>query len=156
MYNHYTSGTKHSSGGELTGYTLNTPTDAGNTFGISTTNIFDEDIYMTLSQLTDTNGTTSNYFIPYRQGIGTFVWKSSDMPFSYTGTSPYNYIQYDNAGTMTDAINNRFVNYYLIETNGRDASETTQLTSTSGSRFCLIPGRASFTSAAAAYAEDYK
>lgn len=155
MYEHYISGTKFSSGGDLAGYTVNTPTDAGNTFSIAASNIFDEDLYKTLSELADTNGTTANYKVMLRTSTTTWSWIRKDMPFQYTATAaPYTYVQYDNAGTMTDAINNRFLNYYVYMTNGIDASESVQWTSTSGSRYMIVPGRGLFTTAALAYAEN--
>jgi len=158
FYDHKTRGTQYSSGGALTGYTLNTSTAVGNTFGIDIANIFDENLYFTLNPLVDTNGTTANYLIAYRPAIGSWNWTFSDMPFQYTpqgGTAPYTYLQYDLNGVMTASINNRWVNYYVVMTNGRDGTEAVNNTSTSPSRFMLVPGRGSYSTNALAYAEDF-
>lgn len=155
MYEHYTAGTKFSSGWNLSWYTLNTATDAGNTYGIAAANIFDEDLYKTLTELVDTNWTTANYKTAYRTAASTWVWALTNMPFLYTGAwAPYWYIQYDNAWTMTDSANNRWVNYYVYMTNVVAWTEATQWTSTQAGRFMIIPWRWSFNSAALAYAEN--
>ncbi len=155
MKEHYTEGTQFSSWWWLTWYTLNTATDAGNTFWIDAANIFDEDLYKTLTALTDTNWTTANYKIFYRTAASTWVWLQNAMPFLYTWAgAPYWYIQYDNAWTMTDSANNRRVNYYVYMTNIVAWTEATQWTSTQSGRFAIIPWRWSFTSPDLAYAEN--
>jgi hypothetical protein len=155
MKEHYTAGTVYSSGGALTGYTPNTATDAGNSFGIDAANIFDEDLYHTLSALTDNNGTVADYFIVYRSGAN-YIWALSKMPFIYSGASaPYGLIEYDAAGTITPVTQNRYVNYYLLMTNSIASNEAVQGTNTSPARFILVPGRAQFTNTNSAYAEQF-
>jgi len=150
MMEHYTRGTVYSGGGLLSGYTPATATDAGNTFGISAANIFDEDLYHTLSALTDGNGSGTPYRILYRTSTSAWAWKDSSVPLSYTTTG---YIEYDTASGLVASANNRFVNYYLCFTNAFASNESTQGTSTDAFRFVLIPGRTAFTSANLAYAE---
>jgi len=136
-------------------YTLNTPTDAGNTFGISEAKIFDEDLALILSELTDPNWTWTPYFVPYRTASTTYVWAKSDMPFLYDslGWGAYWYIKYDNAWTLTASANNRYINYFLFLSNARAGTEATQWTSTDDSRFMMIPWRTSHTTTASAYSE---
>ena len=50
----------------------------------------------------------------YRTASDTWAWEYSDMPYRYT---PAGYIQYDNAGTMTEATQPRWINTYLLQTN---------------------------------------
>lgn len=157
MYEHYTFGTLYSSGADISGYALNTATAAGNTFGLAQSNIFDEDLYLTLAALVDTNGVSNTYRLMYRTAATTYAWLDKDMPFQYTdlGGSTYGFLQYDNAGTMTAAVNNNFVNYYVILTNAIASGEASQGTSTDANRYMILPGRTAYTSAANAYTEDF-
>lgn len=146
LYLHTTRGTQYITGGELTGYTISTNTDAANTFEIAQAVIADEDIYQTLPLLADGNGAVAdNYYIMYRTGASTWVWAPSDMPFKYTTNG---YINWDNAGTLTQGTGGtggsiRYYNTYLIFTNTQGAL-----------RHVIVPGQAAFTSTAAAYAES--
>lgn len=156
MEHHFTEGTEYVPWSATPSwYTLNTSTDAGNTFWISSGQIFDEDLYLLQTALVDPNGATADYFIPYRTAATTYAWTSSLMPFLYDdlGGGTYGYIKYDNAWTMTASANNRFVNYYLFISNARWGTEATQGTSTVASRFMLVPGRWSYSSNTLAYAE---
>lgn len=147
LYLHTTRGTQYITGGELTGYTISTNTDAANTFAIAQAVIADEDIYQTLPLLADGEGLTAdNYYVMYRTGVSTWVWAPSDMPFSYTTNG---YINWDNAGTLTQGTGGtggsiRYYNTYLILTNTQGAL-----------RHVIVPGQAAFTSTAAAYAEVF-
>lgn len=142
LYLHATRGTQYVSGGELTGYTFNsTYTDANNTFVIGQSVIADEDIMLTVPLQTDGGGVdASNYVVMNRTGIGNWAWTYSDVPFRYTA----NYIQYDNAGTLTEGINNRFYNTYLIITNTVGIG-----------RHVVVCGQTAYTSAVNAYAEVF-
>jgi hypothetical protein len=156
MREHYSEGTVYSSGGIISGYTPGTGSDAGNTYGLSAAFIFDEDLYPNLSALTDVNGASAIYQMLYRTAASAWAWSLSDMPFYYTGTTgAYSYLNYDLNGTLTPAGSGKYLNYYLIMTNAVATSEATQGISTSPFRFCLIPGRATFSSAALAYAERF-
>lgn len=155
MHEHYTTGTLYSSGGSPgTTYTLNTATAAGNTFGLTTTNIFDEDLYLTLSELVDDNGASANYRLVYRTAANTWVWSDSDMPFMYTGTNPYSYLYYDNNGTMS-AVTNRYANYYVVLTNSVASAEAAQGTSTCPCRFSIVPGRVNTNTLSTATSESF-
>ena len=145
LYEHSTEGTKASVVGNLTGYTLNSDVDANKTFAISQSTIFDEDIQMILAPLVQPNGTNADYDVAYRTSLTTWSWKQSNMPFVYNVGNANNWIQYDNAGTMTDGIAARWFNSYLILSNAL----------TTNTRFLIVPGRALFTSLALAQAEDF-
>ena len=143
-YLHQTRGTQLISGGTVSGYTLSpaVPIPSDNTFGISQAVIADEDLYQTLSTLNDPNGTTDAvYTIFRRNAIGSWVWTSnSSMPYTY-GTT---YLQYDNAGTLTEAADNSWVNYYLLLTNFQGQA-----------RFSIITGQSNIiTSKNDAFAES--
>jgi hypothetical protein len=141
-YAHNTSGTKVIAGSTLAGYTVApaVPTDANNTLSISQASIADEDLLFTLSSVTDPDGATNAYYVFYRTSANTWAWEVAQVPFRYTAAG---FIQYDNAGTMTQGANNRWYNYYLLYTNLNGLA-----------CFIWVPGRASFTSLALAQAED--
>ena len=140
-YLHETRGTQFVSGGVLTGPTLQVSTyDSGNTFGVSSTVIADEDIYETLSALTQPDGTTLTYNVYYRTNSTGWTWMQSEVPFKYTGSG---YIEYDNSGTTTSGTTGQYYNSYLLFTHQNLAA-----------RFSIISGRAQFSSVANAQAES--
>jgi len=136
---HYTEGTMHVSGGEPGDYTVGGSTDDDNTFSLTEAEIADEDLFHTLAALADPSGAGSDYVIFYRSG-GSWTWEYSAVPFRYTAAG---YIQYDNAGAMTEGQNGDYYNTYLLFTN-----------LTGAARFVIIHGRGEFANANAAYAED--
>jgi hypothetical protein len=138
-HEHILEGTQLKSGGVVAGYTVAGSTDAENTFGVTETKIVDEDIEITISGLSDPNGTDSVYNLMYRTATTTWVWETSPMPYRYTAAG---YIQYDNNGTMTEGQTGRYYNSYLCYTNNAG-----------GNGFTIIHGRGSFTSLALAQAE---
>lgn len=141
-YLHSTVGTRYVGGGVPTGYTIQpgSPADTQNTFAITQAEVADEDINHILAELTDPSGTGTDYGIYYRTSASTWTWETSAVPFRYTAAG---YIQYDNAGTMTQGSVSNFYNTYLLFTN------------VSGQwRYTIIHGRAQFTTAASAYAES--
>ena len=139
-YNHLTRGTQLVSGCELTGYTLNSITNTDKIFGITEAKIADEDLFLTLNTLTKPNGTDTAYTIVYRSGQN-YIWTKSNMPFKYTTTG---FIEYDNNGTLTPLINNRFCNTYLLLSN-----------ILGDSRFIFVVGRNVYNSNVAAYEENF-
>lgn len=139
-YEHMTEGTRLISGGALSGYTIQTQTDAGVTFGIAGASIADEDRLMDLATLTDPNGGSADYVIFYRTGASTWLWKASIVPYDYT---PAGYINYDNAGTQTQGSQGNFYNTYLLFT-GLDGA----------ARYVIVSGRAVFNTLGQAQAED--
>jgi len=141
-YNHLTRSTQLVSGGALSGYTLNTDTDAANTWAIAEALIADEDLFHTLTALSDGNGAGTPYAVLYRTAAAAWSWKLSAVPFDYTSSG---YINYDSSGTQTQGASNKYYNYWLAYTN-----------ITGDFRFVTIPGRAEYSSAAAAYAEDVR
>ena len=146
-YLHETRGTQYITGGNLTGFTPDSNTDAANTFQINQAVIADEDLYQTLAQVNDGQGlVATNYTIMKRITASTWEWVYSDMPFSYTAAG---YINWDNGGTLTQGTGGtggsvRYYNTYLLFTNGQ-----------ADSRFIIIPGQNQFTSTTAAYAETF-
>jgi hypothetical protein len=146
-YEHSTNGTQVVTAGALSGLTVDTDNDAAKTFGVSATVIADEDIVHSLPALTDQNGTLPVYTVMYRTAPTVWAWTSSSVPFKYNTAT--NWIQWDNSGALIDATGGgggglvRWVNSYLLFTN------------LSGSAaYTIIPGRATYTSLAAAEAEN--
>ena len=129
--------------GALSGYTVNpaSPTDANNTFAVSSTIVIEEDLYHPAITLTDGNGLVSNnYSVLYRSNATNYLITQSALPFLYQAAG---YIQWDNAGTLTQGTNNNYYNTYLL---------FTALGNKEG--FLIVPGRGEFASASAAQAED--
>ena len=149
LYLHTNFGTKLPTVGTLTGYTLNSDVNANKTFAVAASTLHDEDLIETLSALSQPNGTNTDYTVFYRTAASTWAWQKSNMPFCYNVGNSNNWIQWDNAGTMTDATggagpNTRWVNSYLLCTNVSDGTTA---------RYAIIPGRAIFTSLVTAQAE---
>lgn len=126
---HTTKGTQLIVNGGVSGYTLNTSSDAATTFSINDSILSDEDIVFTNTTLADTNGLSADYVIFYRTSPTTWEWKYSIVPFPYVTGS---YIQYDNNGTLTPGGANSYYNTYIIYTNY-----------IGNARFIIVPGRGS-------------
>lgn len=109
--------------------------DDDNTFAISASEIADEDLFHTITALTDPSGSGTDYTILYRTDATTYLWVQSPVPFRYTTSG---YIQYDNSGTMTEGSGSNYYNTYLMAT-------------TFG--YIIIHGRAEFASLALAQVE---
>ena len=141
-YEHFCEGTQIKSGGILAGYSVapSSPADTDNTFSISQVELLDEDLLTTSALLADPNGTDLDYIVYFRTGASTWSWEQSNVPFRYTAAG---YIQYDNAGTMTQGGNGDYYNWYLCFTNYQNQP-----------RFICIPGQSEFASAAGAYLES--
>lgn len=131
----------------LSGYTIDTDTNAAKTVGISQATLLDQDIIHTVDALSDPDGTTDSYVVWYRTSASVWAWKYSKMPFAYNTST--NAIQYDSAGTLTDASSfgpgalTRWINSYLLISNRMGAS-----------RHIIVPGRAEFSTLTAAQAEN--
>jgi len=137
---HYNEGTKWISGALPSGYTLNSDVDANKTVALSTAMINDEDIVLTLAELLQPNGNANAYWQVYKD-TGVWVWETNPMPFRYTASG---YIQYNNAGTMTEGATGKAYNTYLFLSNA-----------IGDQRFMIISGQSAFANAAAAYLEDF-
>jgi hypothetical protein len=110
---HEVDGTTLVSGGALTGYTVNTDTDAGVTYAISEAVIADEDLHTTIAALAD----AGPYTVWYRSGAsGYWTWSTGNaVPFTF-GTYP-RYNQYTGATwQLTDSPNNQFLVFYVLAT----------------------------------------
>lgn len=146
-YLHFVDGAHLQTFPTLSGQTVNTDTNAAKTCGISECVLLDQDKIHVLAALSDPDGTTDSYSLWYRTAASVWAWKYSKMPFAYNGAT--NAIQWDNAGTLTDAssfgpgANTRWINSYLVVSN-----------KTGMARHIFVPGRAEFLSLTAAQAED--
>lgn len=141
FYEHFSEGTQLKSGGLLAGYTVApvAPADTDNTFSISQVELLDEDLLITSTLLADPNGTDLDYIAYFRTGASTWSWEQSAVPFRYTAAG---YIQYDNAGTMTQGAATKYFNWYLCFTNYQNQP-----------RFICVPGQSQFDSSSEAYDE---
>lgn len=139
---HLTRGTQKISGGAITGYTVNTSTDAAITYGIDAAVIADEDLFLSLAALTDGNGTGANYTYFYHISTGVWGWKQGqNFPFGVSGVNAR--LQYDNPSTgLTEPANNRYINSYLFLTNFQGEA-----------RFSHIFSQQEYTSSTASLAE---
>ena len=129
--------------GALSGYTVNpaSPTDANNTFAVSSTIVIEEDLFHPAITLTDGNGLVSNnYSVLYRSNATNYLITQSPVPLLHQNGG---YIQWDNAGTLTQGTNNNYYNTYLL---------FTSLGNKEG--FLIVPGRGEYVSISAAQAED--
>lgn len=135
-YEHITAGPKMVSGGVVSGYTLSGNTTATNTIAVSEAYYMDETLGNTIPALVDDNGATAKYLIRYR-AAGSWVWTLSLVPYLYTNAG---YINYDNAGVLTQSANNRYVNTYLLATQAG---------------WQIVTGQAAHTSLALAQAETF-
>jgi hypothetical protein len=138
-YEHLTIGTRFQSGAILDDYTVSVPSpaDTDNTYSIGETKIWDEDIHITCPAV----AVGGPYHIEYRTGASDWAWLEQAIPFRYTTSG---YIQYDNAGTMTEGANNKYYNTYLIFTNGNANAAS-----------AIIHGQAEFSTLTAAKAEKF-
>jgi hypothetical protein len=141
-YIHTVSGVAMLTAPTLSGYSVapSSPANANNTIGISACAILDQDIKSDIAALVDPDGATNAYVLVYRAGaVDAWAWEYGFMPYRYTAAG---YIQYDNAGTMTEGQAAKFYNSYLIVTN-----------MTGDARFAIVSGRGEFANLAAAQAE---
>lgn len=141
---HFSDGTEIVTPTTLTGLSVapSSPTDANNTPGMSACVISDEDLKHSLAALTDPEGLSADYVVFYRTAAATWNWAASLTPFRYTASG---YIQYDNAGTMTEGQNAKFYNTYLLLTN-----------ITGAARYVWMHGQAEFSTLAAAQNEKFQ
>jgi len=103
---HETIGTRYNSElGGLVGTFGNT------TFTITAGEIFDEDLVHAIAQQT-----TCRRWYRYTGGAAMTFADAQTVLYSLNGTN----IQYDNAGTLTDASNQYYVNHYVYATNDQD------------------------------------
>jgi hypothetical protein len=143
---HKTDGTRLASGGVLSGYTLDTGTDAACKFAISECVIEDEDIEHTLAVF----AFDTNFTIWRRSGTsGYWTWSTgNDLPFLYSTYPQRNYDAGGGTGwTMADISGTgqgEWVTAYVLATPAIDATNQ---------RFIIVPGQTAYTSLAAAQAE---
>lgn len=103
-YLHNTQGTRYASGGVLSGYTLEGSNNASVQYALTSATVWDEDI-----RVATTAVTAGGPYTVWFKAAG--IWDFDTAP-----TVPYKsgtYIQYNNAGTLTDLVPGEFVNYYL-------------------------------------------
>lgn len=137
---HSAEGTKATgSGFQVTGYTLNVPGDAANTFAIASGRIEDEDIRVDTEVVAD----GGPYLTMHRSGASGdwLLTRTNVVPFLRAGTN----IQYNqNTGAtwqLTTLANNNFVNYYIF---GATALPAASISPAPGlnQQYVLVPGQA--------------
>jgi hypothetical protein len=140
---HFSDGTEVATFPVLSGYSVApaVPTDANNTFAVAQSVVIDEDLKHVISALPDGDGTSPNYITDYRTAADAWVWVKSIMPYRYTVGG---YIQWDNAGTMTEGSGNKFYVTYLLLANRQGDGAITQ-----------IHGQAEYATLAAAQASTF-
>jgi hypothetical protein len=137
-HHHFADGTEYISGGSLSGYTLNTDTVAGISWGMSSALFDDEDIRHTSPIQPE-----SNYLLGYLSASNGFNWRTvSTIPIISNGTN----IMYDQIGVGLTAVtgNTVFVNYYTILVNDNTPAQ----------RILTIPNQTIYGTLAQAQAES--
>ena len=148
---HHAIGTFIRSGLEISGYTLNTTTDAALTFAIASGIIVDEDIDMTISALAD-NGP---YTILRRTGATDWTWTTTNVLPFLAGT----YIQYNqnNGGSyqMTDLAASQLMSYWIFAVPAVTHTLVSGApVSTSNKRFLIVPSQTFHVNLSAAQGES--
>jgi hypothetical protein len=120
-YAHTALGTQAVSGFAISGYTLNTSTDAGITYAVATGKVVDEDIRLDSTALAD----GGPYIILERSGAdGDWTWTTTNtLPVIKGTTYPvYNKITTGSWGRteLTGTSNGSWVNYWIFGTTGID------------------------------------
>ncbi len=110
---HDVEGTKWLEGGDISGFSLLTKTDAGITFGLSQVTIRDEDIIHIISPVAD--GDTIQVF--YRDGAaGTWRW-DTEIGFAYLfnsdGSDRVDFNKLNGTWARTEPTDNRYVIYWV-------------------------------------------
>ncbi len=136
-YEHITTGPKLVAGGIVSDYTLQGNTTASNTFSVSEAYYMDETLGITVPALVDDNGATAKYIVRHRLS-GAFTWAQSLVPYLYTTDG---FINWDNNGTLTEAVSGRYINTFLLATQ---------------SGWQIITGQASHTTLVLAQAENFQ
>jgi hypothetical protein len=142
---HFAIGTSLQSGGQLSGYTLNTFTDAALQFSVAQTTINDEDINYVLGP-----AASGSYTVWYRSGVnGYWEWQSGlSFPFIYSAGA-YADINTFSGGswglTSLSGFPNSYGTAYVVTTPALAASN----------QFIIIPGQTQYTTLAAAQAETF-
>ena len=146
---HYQIGTYRTPGtGQITSgtYIENTATDAANSPGFEIATVIDEDLESTISAWIE--GSYTLMYVNSTNNTSTYVL-SSALPFIATANT---YIQVNNTtnGTMAAGINSRWYNVYQI------LLPTTSDTNSQLFRTIMLQPQTTFTSLAAAQAEDVR
>ncbi len=143
---HLVEGSEYISGCDLSGYTLNTDTDAAMKFSIAECKFSDEDIFPDNAALT----AGTSFTVWRRSGAsGYWTWSTANaLPFLY-GTYPQ--VNQVNAGSwamvdLNGTGQGSYATYYVVTTDGLDQTDQ---------RFFLVPGQVSYASLAAAQAETF-
>jgi uncharacterized protein (TIGR02145 family) len=150
-YLHTTIGTRYQLGGQISGEQIlpATASSANNQFKIAEAEIDDEDVSHILPVKGKPVTASHAWTLYHRTAANTWVWDTLAVPYTYTAGAPGspNYISYENptTGAAVTSQNSRYVNSYLLFTTAKDSA-----------RFIIVPGRAEFTSATLAQAEDPK
>jgi hypothetical protein len=140
---HDADGTRIVSGFAISGYTLNTASDAAVSYAIASGVVADEDISRTTTALSD----GGPYAVLRRYGAsGIWRWSTigNSLPFLY-GTYPQWNQLTGGSWQMTDVTSGNFCRYYVFATTSVDAA----------TQIVLIPGQAQYATQALADASSY-
>lgn len=113
-YLHETRGSQFVTGAVLDGPTVGATTDASNAFGVSATEIADEDIFQILDELVRPVSPFEEYVVWYRDAG---EWKWNRGPAAILENEGTGLAQYDDGGDMVDVSTGWYVNTYLMLTN---------------------------------------
>jgi hypothetical protein len=138
---HFAIGTFVKSGLSISGYTLNTTTNAAVTPAFASGVIVDEDIEWDVGAVAD----GGPYTIVNRTGATLYTWTTANtFPYRYGAT----YIQYNQftggVWQLTELATSQWVNYYVFASTAIDSNK----------RLYLVPGQAVYASLALAQAES--
>jgi hypothetical protein len=143
---HFAIGTSLQAGGQLSGYTPNTFTDAALQFSVAQTTINDEDINYVLGP-----AASGSYTVWYRSGVnGYWEWQTGlSFPFIYTAGS-YADLNLFSGGSW---------GLTSIDGSGGGAYGTAYVVTTpallASNQFIIIPGQTQYSTLAAAQAETF-
>lgn len=144
---HFSIGTfiKHpASNFALSGYTIQSGTNADVTFSVSSGTILDEDIEWAIDTLAD----GGPYTVLYRTGDTEWVWQTG-LPVPYVYNSGTNKMQVNSASggvySLVDIPNGDYINYYLFATTALDDNK----------KLFLVPGQTVYGSRSLADEESF-
>ncbi len=121
---HENIGSRYHGGLTISGYTLDTATNAALTFEVTDGSFYDEDLLVAISDGTAANqyeqqlsGGDASIPVLYRNAGGEWTEQAaSTLPYIVSGTT-LRYMDADNSYTQTSLGNNQYMNMFLVATN---------------------------------------
>jgi hypothetical protein len=121
---HENIGSRYHGGLTISGYILDTATDAALTFEVTDGEFFDEDLLVAISDGTVANqyeqqlsGGDASIPVLYRNAAGEWIEQAaSTLPYIVSGTT-LQFMDADNSYTQTGIQNNYYMNMFLVATN---------------------------------------